>query len=218
MKQTPFTVACAIVLGLLLTPGSAALADIAKAYHVELIIFSHMSKKSLNTEQWPQSNPGPSQYANALMLAPTISNQQFYRLLEQQDFTLAKEQTRLNKYSATYHTITHIAWRQQVFEPLYAHAVHITGGQVYNKGGQITPQVNGTIRVSVKRYFDVNFNLTFAAPAYAIAKLARNNYFDNAPNGLVYFHLLQTRRMRSDELNYIDFPLYGILIKITPVK
>lgn len=192
---------------------SSAIADAVRAYQVELIIFSHMSSKSLTTEQWPALNPNTQSYTNAITLAPTTSDLKYYRLLTPQDFTLSKEQKRLNQFISTYHTVMHIAWRQQVFEPRYAHAVHILGGQMYNSA----PQVNGTIRISVQRYLNVSLDLMFAAPANAISKLARNGYFSSAPSNLIYFHLLQTRRMRSNELNYIDFPLYGVLIKITPV-
>lgn len=220
MKGNKLSLALPALLGslLFLLWGLAANADIAKAYQVELIIFSHMSTKSLDSEQWPLSNANTSQYTNTITLAPNTSDLHYYRLLDPQNFTLAKEQARLNKYISTYHTIMHIAWHQLVFEPRYARAIHIKGGNIYNNDGTTIPQVNGTIRVSVQHYLNVSLNLTFAASSHAISKLARNHYFDNARNGLIYFHLLQTRRMRSNELNYIDFPLYGILIKITPVQ
>ncbi|WP_423064108.1 CsiV family protein [Candidiatus Paracoxiella cheracis] len=218
MKRSIFTVIIATALSSLLLTSLPANADIAKAYQVELIVFSHMSTKSLDTEQWPLSTGDANQYLKGIRLAPVTSNLRYYRLLAPQDFTLAKQQARLNKYISTYHTIMHIAWRQQVFEPRYARTVHILGGETYNNAGTTTSQVHGTIRVSVERYLNVNLNLTFAAPASAISKLARNDYFNNMSNNLVYFNLRQTRRMRSDELNYIDFPLYGVLIKITPIQ
>lgn len=46
--------------------------------------------------------------------------------------------------------------------------------------------------ISVKRYFSVSLNLLFKKEDY--------------------------RRMRSNELNYIDFPSYGVLIKIVPIE
>ncbi|MBS0351525.1 MAG: hypothetical protein JSR33_10145, partial [Proteobacteria bacterium] len=33
----------------------------------------------------------------------------------------------------------------------------------------------------------------------------------------VRFNLIQNLRMKSEELNYIDHPLYGVLIKIIPL-
>jgi len=218
MKRCIFKITSigAILCCLTLT-NNLAIADVARAYQIELIIFSHMSEKSLTTEQWPILNPNTYSYTSAATLAPTTSDVKYYRLLTPQDFTLAKEQTRLNKFISTYHTVMHIAWRQQIFEPRYARPVHIEGGKIYNSSRNPTSQINGTIRISVQRYLNVSLDLIFAAPASAISKLARNDYFKRAPNNLIYFHLLQTRRMRSNELNYIDFPLYGILIKITPL-
>ena len=86
----------------------------------------------------------------------------------------------------TYQILLHIAWRQSVVDARHAQTMHIQG-----------KNVDGTICVSIRRYLNVTLNLLFK-------------------NNLDYFYLSENRRMRSNELNYIDFPVYGVLIKIVP--
>ena len=90
--------------------------------------------------------------------------------------------------SPAYRTLLHIAWRQLIVDASPARARLIQDNNV-----------EGIIRVSVQRYLNVALNLVFK-------------------NNSNYFYLSQNRRMRSNELNYVDFPLYGVLIKIVPVK
>src|SRR3990167_10507799 len=129
-----------------------ALADIARTYQVELIIFSHLSSNGLNSEDWPISMNSFTPDTNATKLAPPSSNQKYLKLLSPQYFTLANEQSRLDKYASTYHTILHAAWRQQVFEPRYAQSTRIFGGHLNDNGGSEIPEVEGTIRISVEHY------------------------------------------------------------------
>ncbi len=179
----------------------------AAVYQIELIIFSHFTSEGVSQEQWPIVNPSAFSFSNSILLK-TISVDGNFSLLPPSQFILNEAQSRLDK-NPSYHTLMHIAWRQPVYAPRRATAVRVVGGPV--------GQVNGTVRVSVAHYLNVSFNLLFAAPTSQLSRLARNDYFNNAGD-TVYFHLSEKRRMRSNELNYVDFPLYGVLIKIVPIK
>lgn len=224
-----------LLAGLLLPLASPAGPVLPKAYQIELIIFSHITHTGLDSEQWPLIDGRTIKDPRAMTLAPTmnddIRNIPYYTLLPPKDFTLKREQARLNKHP-TYHTLLHIAWRQPVYGPRHARPIRIYGGYGYSDDGNIVTdnaddslpyrdqsnwQVNGTMTIGVRRYFDVNLNLTFAAPINQIKSLTNSDYFSDIKNGLVYFRLLQNRRTRSKELNYIDHPLYGILIKVTAI-
>lgn len=160
-----------------------------------------------------------------------VSGPQAFTLLPQNQLTLNREQTRINSRPG-YQTILHIAWLQPVASPKQAKSIHIFGGNMYSANGQsvgtdfdgtqpyskqVIWQINGSMRISVQRFFNVSFNLLFAAPTSLLTRLANNNYFTQSGSALSYFRLLQSRRMRSNELNYIGHPLYGALIMITPV-
>jgi hypothetical protein len=65
-----------------------------------------------------------------------------------------------------------------------------------------------------------------AGPGEPAAPTDSVQYFDNGPDtgsagpDYPYRHavlLSQTRRMRSNEVNYIDHPMFGVVVKVTPV-
>ena len=115
--------------------------------------------------------------------------------------------------------------------------LHLLGGQSYpsntdqsnatNTLGAITTsttpqnpstyQVNGDIAISLNRFFNFKFNLLFTEPTASLQKIDRQFNRNNQWGQWSYFHLYQRRRMRSGELNYIDHPLYGILVMIKPI-
>lgn len=189
----------------------------ARVYQIEMIIFSHLTRQSLTQEQWPLLNVADFNINRGVTLqtADMVANpSDDYVLLPARDYLLKRTQQRLDK-QPPYKTIAHLAWRQTVVSPQDADTIHLTEGKTY---GNDQYQLQGNIRISVKRYLNVSFNLLFAEPTSELTTIADNADTFANQGKLTYFHLAQTRRMRSKELNYIDFPLYGILIKITPVK
>jgi hypothetical protein len=185
----------------------------AAVYQVEMIIFSHLTTSGVTQEQWPSVNPPPS-FADALPLQNSNASG-YYQALGSNEFILQREQAEFNR-NGGYRTLVHAAWLQP-FTGSSAPTIHIFGGNNYDANGQTQYAVNGTVRVTVNRYFNAAFNLYFAVPENMLARYDNRNYFHNT-NNLVYFHLTETRRMKSHELNYIDYPLFGVLIKIVPIK
>lgn len=206
-----------------------------KWYQVELIIFSHITANNLNAEKWPIIVPRDFNRSNIVQLLAknqTDYVKQHFRLLTNNAFQLKREQEKLNRKPG-YHVLLHLVWQQLINNRRLSKSIHLFGGNTYNQAGKIMPssdsqfanrnfslkrQVDGTITISVNKYFNVDLNLYFAAPLAQLVRLSRTNYFQDVHKGLAYFHLLQSRRMRSNELNYFDYPLYGALIKITHIK
>jgi len=217
----------ALVCSLLLPTLSCAL---AKAYQVEVVIFSQLSSKGLDSEQWPYIQTPTLDLSKSTTLAPYNPSQPNFTLLPSSKFTLTEAQKKIDKYHA-YKTLLHVAWRQPTASFKKPISIHIFGGNVYNQDGQILNynssqsqqdldnvwQINGTVSVSLNRYFDVNFNLFFAEPFSTLSTMTKNGYFKGNYSGPVYFHMLESRRTRSKTVNYIDHPLYGTLLMITPV-
>ena len=146
------------------------------------------------------------------------------------NFTLKREQRRIYKHSR-YKTILHLAWRESLIKMATKTTIHFYGGELYDDQGNAISlvtnestsyypdqnwQLNGTFTISLQRYFDVNLNLVLAIPKQKIADLT-NQKLAKSPQVFKYFKLLQSRRTRSKEINYIDHPLYGVLFKITPI-
>lgn len=207
-----------ICVGFLLAFPAFSVAETQKWYQIELIVFSHLTSQNLTLEQWPQVIPKTS--PNVVSLKSPASSPQSddnYQLVARQYLALNEEANLLNRQSG-YKVLLHTAWIQKVNGPKQALPIKIVGGNLYNVGSNSQPQINGTITISLRRYFDVQFSLYFAERAQELNALSPNGYFSNLDQGLAYFHLLQTRRMRSNELNYISYPLYGVLIKIIPIN
>ncbi len=212
-----------LLCGLLLGQLSISYADTDnKLYQVELVIFSHFSSLA-------QQNPVADINGDNLpqkMIELTSSNASNYSYLPAQKFILKKESYAL-KNNPQYQILLHIAWRQTLADPSTAVPIHIYGGKVYTiQGKGITStgpskkywQVNGTLKLSVIRYINAKLNLTFTLPTKQLPKSERNTTSNGQSKSIItQFALQQSRRMRSDELNYFGTPLYGALIKIVPV-
>ena len=224
---------------LIVTSSVAAETFTGKWYQIELIVFSQLTQQAIDSEQWPLVVSTVHNLNSAVQLAlpgninPSTSIG--YQLLPRKDFNLKREQTKLKRHS-DYQVLLHIAWRQPILASNEAKPIHIFGGNGYNTSGQIIAtdtygsgsipyntqtywQIDGTFTISVKRYIDVHLNLLFTTPIDQLTRLSNNDYFSNNANSkLAYFRMIQTRRMRSNELNYFGHPLYGVLLKVTPLK
>lgn len=64
------------------------------------------------------------------------------------------------------------------------------------------PELRGTLRLSLARFLHVEPNLWFSG--------------ENDEGERYHVPITQSRRMRSEETHYIDHPLFGLIIRITP--
>jgi hypothetical protein len=140
-----------------------------------------------------------------------------------------KNQAKQLKYNSNYKVIYHGAWQQQLSDgqPMtsFRLAVEIDGNEL-----------DGTINIIRKRYLHVAADLWMHEIANnnfeinTALKQQKHRSVDNksvltaenvTTNGQVieaieYARLFKRERMKSNELHYIDHPLMGMLIQITP--
>ncbi len=178
-------------------------ADAEQLYQIEIIVFSHVTNEALQSEYWPVQPP--------LTLAPNVKELTNDQLLPQTQWQLQSIQQILTKNK--YPILLHLAWTLPTSNARQGQIIHLTNKGVTNN----STQVNGTVAVRLERYFSVHFNLQFLMPWEAIKDLNLNTITHNDANANVAFVIDQRLRMRSDELNYIDHPLYGVLVKIIPL-
>jgi len=154
-----------------------------------------------------------------------------YQILTPKTWQLNKEASRLAKHG--YVILLHTAWLQSFDPKQKSPLIHLYGGHAWTPDGKqlsLTPalafpvtdptsfnwEMNGTIRITLNRYFNVHLNLLLAEPSHYWNNLISNDHpFKNIVNNFAYFDLKQTRRMKSNELNYIEHPLYSVLIQIS---
>lgn len=198
---------------MILSPISFALTG----YQFELIVFSHITPTAYLSEKWPLINAVTLDIDKAVAINP----------LPAEAFLLKNEQVRLSN-APSYQTLLHLAWFESLEQLEKSSTIQLYGGRLFDAQGNILDTVtdesatysneqnwemNGTITIDLARYFDLNFKLLFALPYQQVKQLDRVSTVDQR---FSYFLLEESRRTKSNELNYIDHPLYGVLMRITP--
>lgn len=103
--------------------------------------------------------------------------------------------------------------------------------------GALNPRVAGTVRLSVARYLHLDADLVYrervmqqsAVPVSDLTLWYDRPYATlSDPQGPAFmleewqalrgFRLLESRRMRSREIHYLDHPFFGVIALVTPVE
>jgi len=240
MKQHYLLIRTLLFIGsfLITTTGFAVTEN---QYQVEVIIFEHVTQQGIESEAWP-NNPQLPSFRNAINLQQATNNNalnqptqlQNYQLLPASYFHLSQETNKLQR-NPNYRILLHQTWLQPIGGERSAKPIHLYGGELFNSDGSVMTndnnnllpppsdsywQLNGTVTISMDRFFNVKTDFLLNEPISQLPtntqQQADNYHFQ--PTNIKSFLLLQTRRMKSNELNYIDHPLFGILIAIYPYQ
>lgn len=167
-------------------------------YRIDLIVFSHVNQQTLASESWPNT-----------LKTPVIKN--VSKINPAKKLGLTKEANKLSAQS-DYKILLHTSWMQNINNSKW---IHVYGGQPYDAKGQpIQPddnrmptywELNGKIKLAKNTFFDIYTNLYLTIPT--------SNGKNIIP--LRTFSLRQHRRTKLNQLNYLDHPLFGVLIKIS---
>jgi len=185
----------------------------ARTYLVEMVIFARSA--GLGAEHW-SSNPGFPAIGNAVELGAPGSGR-FARL--------PASRMELNNIAATlkrkagYQVLAHTGWVQPGLSAGKAIKVRIGAGPMMSvdvadtasgtsatefgpqttTGTRQVQQLQGTIKVSLAHYLHLTADLLYSAGR-------------NGPR----VRMKQSRRMRSQEIHYLDGPVLGIIVLMTP--
>lgn len=208
-----------LLLFLLAFPASGQ--NEGKWYNVEVLIFKRQTA-SLASENW-QSN---------LRLAYP-QRYQYLQSSSAADFSLLpKDALQLGGYNYTlrrsedYRVLFHKAWKQQMQGKSSAPGIIISGG---NTVGSNHKELEGYIKIHIARYLHVITDLWFAlddnpllpakpGSASPITENGFANRYSGNNSDAAVARFQESRRMRSKELHYIDHPLGGVLVLITPIE
>ena len=174
---------------------TAALAAPTRNYDVQVLVFAHLTPGVLQSEQWPLISPENANTTNETV-NPASELQREKRILSG---------------NPHYKILLDASWTE-----------HWSGNQSSISIPILSTTANatlsGTMTIALSHYFDVHTNLFLTMPTNTLKQIDINGYFNkiNQPN--FTFRLLQNRRMRSEELNYVANPVIGMLIKIIPNK
>lgn len=206
-------------LGLLLALFCAALPVVSQAeetrwYDVEVIIFAQTGKEYRHSEVWPVDVSLPDMKM-ARSLQPAGSRTAFSRL-SAQSLRLNSEAKRIQS-APELKLLLHEGWRQPGLPKNRAVSVRIQQGRL-----------EGTLKLVLSRYLHINTDLLYREPMTEseIAALSDENSgggifaqttTSTKPHFRIY-RMQQSRRMRSNELHYLDNPVLGMIIRVTPVR
>ena len=212
----------------LLTVGTPPLAQKAleqpRQYDIEIIVFTRNMKGAGRTEHWPHL-AAPPDGSQAIVPGGKNTPETAITKLPASDHRLRKEYQHLAATGGRLRPILHQAWRQPLLSkdesiPVYLRS-HKRSQRVSDRAGKTFPELEGTVRVSGKRYLHVHLDLLLqrlAPPNLTSDKQTGDaNATAYAPRYQAY-RMVDHRRMRSERLHYIDHPLLGVLILATPYE
>lgn len=230
-----------ILASTLLLTSICAYAKPEKWYRVEVLIFETKDKNAL-AEEWPLE-PGKPSTSNAVKLV-SDPNVEFSQLPDKQ-LSLTEVKQKIQK---NYRLVLHKGWRQILNDKEHAQSVHLLGGKQYsgNAGmdnemiGQMSAgsyEVDGIVRFSGGRFLHVDSDLLFRKPMMIVSpenslgagistassakfdEVTDKNNWQSQPNArLQSFRMKESARLRLEEIQYIDHPLYGMIIMVSQEK
>jgi len=150
-------------------------------------------------------------------------------ILDIQPNLLNEEVNKIDQ-SRNYNVLLHRSWRQtglssaQVISiPINSKNITPVSTEDHNPLSDIetldhkitpsTPYVNGNIKIELSRYLHVYADLIYNVPENQLLPTA-TDYLDDEK--FAKYHFNAHRKLRSNELHYIDHSLIGMLIKIIP--
>lgn len=214
-------------------------------YKVEVMVFSYQGNDTLDDESWPEINSIP-EVSNARSLGYRENGSGYFTRLGRNSLSMARRQAALRN-SPDYQVLFHEAWIQPVGSIEGRHTIRITGGSILDNGlyeldGYIS--VDKGRYLHFRNNLFINRQLT-AAQSQRVVRISDtapvqetnlpetvSGVFGEIPETTVVndipvnnivadFLTVQMkggRRMRRDEVHYIDHPLMGILVYITAYK
>lgn len=159
-----------------------------------------------------------------------------YVVLPRQDFRLAGVR-RVLASSREYRPLLHVAWQQPGLEARNVRAVHLDNTRFERKAAEqlevepepgevreepeYTPPVkvfDGTVRLRKSRFLhlDVDFAYfpdTLQQPDLEMPAQAAGHRRFPAD----YVRLTESRRIKPDDLNYFDHPLFGLVVQVSKI-
>ncbi len=212
-------------------------------YDVEVILFENLDNIARQSENWPSSvelelpetlieigqpypGPIPKEYQARLTFKP----------LAKKNLRLGEQVSTINK-SESRRVLLHTGWRQPGMARETALTVHlkqaipgepaitgeIAGENVPQGSGRLAQaqagELEGLIKVILSRYLHVETDIVFRPQPVTLQEDIFNFEVLDELNKPVVYRLKQTRRrMRSRELHYLDNPVIGMLVLITPYE
>jgi hypothetical protein len=216
MKIRYFLMLCALCLTGTLHAQPQTDTNELQWYQVELIVYTNNDPAALYTEHWREPDARPVMEGAVELTSGTGAPATTpFQLLPREQMQLTDVFDKLARDSR-YTPRIHVAWRQAVQDRQSATPVQIHSRYPlpadYLEQADIPShqdQISGTVKISVERYLHISADLLYNRPTAAS---------DAGADVPMDYLLQETRRTRSEELQYLDHPLFGVLVRIVPYE
>lgn len=172
------------------------------------------------------------------------SSSRYYNLLSSNQIKHKAIANRIHGNSR-YTVLSHIGWRQPQADLAKSKTIKFQTGKVYNLQSintlsdtapveadntlppDLTAQLSGTIKLSLRKYVHADMNLLLNLPA----KTVNNNQqpfelisqdldsIDTSSNTYLHpFLISENRRLKDDQPNYFDHPVFGAILVVNELK
>ncbi len=181
-----------------------------KEYDVEIIIFEDTHARYLSSQSWGQAIQNTDEGYKDISTDKKINqNPTNYQSIKP---SILKNKYKRISTSSEYNVLFYGAWRQpglakdRAFEIDINDLVNIHTSKTANK-------LSGKFKLVLARYLHIYNELKYQREVFTTLE----NTKEKTEINVEVYPLTSHRRMRSKELHYIDHPLVGMLIQITPV-
>ncbi|WP_051347231.1 CsiV family protein [Thiomicrorhabdus chilensis] len=186
-------------------------------YTIEVIVFETFALRSWTEEYWPETFELPD-YETALPLQDILNGSlttpvtQTMKLKAQPD-GLTSEAAKLTPKKG-YRILFHQAWSQDTGADETMPKLLIDNAEQTGSASH----VSGTVKLYKSRYAHVEFDLEFERriPDRVKADFMQHQKItaDELTPDYWRFKLKESRKIRPNQLHYIDHPMFGILVQI----
>ncbi len=177
----------------------AASNDQGNSYEVEVMVFRNLMPNLVGNELWTQDtvNPAISDLGSAILpaLAPPA------------DPVLSDAAIALSA-NPRYRLLVHDSWIQTAATRFASKPIRITASEPGNP-----QELDGTVRFYLNQYLHVVLHLLLQEPAPNTGLAVFN-----APAAPILYRMDEQRRIRLNQVNYFDHPMFGVLLRVTSVK
>lgn len=198
-------VASFLLLINLLAFSTLASAKKVPSYKIEVIVFENLALKGWTEELWASDVELPTIANSSSLYTPQTAP----LYLRKASKGMAGKASILNKKG--YRVIFHEAWTQLAYANKNAKTVAIEGGNPYGS------DLLGTVRLYKTRYAHVDIDLTLdrRIPSKVMAAFADNQGLNTEYMPKQWrFKLEESRKIKPEQIHYLDHPLFGVLVKI----
>ena len=220
---------------------------LADWYQVEVVLFEY-TRPDADNEWWYENPglPGRDQTIELIMnTADPVAGETLeaadeedlsaYLALPEEDYRLGGVRRALEA-SGQYRPLLHVAWQQPGFDARRTRAIHLDNTQFEEEPPEqaepepgeaayrpeYTPPVmiyDGSVRLRRSRFLHIDVDFAYF-PEFLKRpepELAEGTADTERPQA-DYVRMTESRRIKPDEINYFDHPLFGLIIQVTRLQ